>query len=129
MNISGIRPFEAIGYYSNINRVNGQESVAVKPVAAEQEKQQPKQQQVFERPEQKENAYEFAKKYDPDATYDLKGADSDIKSLDKVTEMPKAHKDEALRQYQTFVGGRTKVAAQSPANKSTATVELENFNL
>lgn len=129
MNISGIRPFEAIGYYSNINKVNGQEAVVAKVQVAEQQpKEQPKQQQVFERPEQKENAFEFAKKYDPTATYDLKGEDSDITKLDKVTEMPKAHKDEALKQYQTFVGGRTKAPVQ-PEKVAAPKVELENFNL
>ncbi|MBE5900807.1 MAG: hypothetical protein E7280_02765 [Lachnospiraceae bacterium] len=129
MNISGIRPFEAIGYYSNVNRVNGQEAVAAKVQVTEQQpKEQPKQQQVFERPQQKETAVEFAKKYDPNAKYDLKGADSDINSLDKVTELPKAHKDEALKQYQTFVGGRTKAPVQ-PEKTTAPKVELENFNL
>ena len=129
MNISGIRPFEAIGSYSNINKVNGQEAVVAKVQVAEQQpKEQPKQQQVFERPEQKENAFEFAKKYDPTATYDLKGEDSDITKLDKVIEMPKAHKDEALKQYQTFVGGRTKAPVQ-PEKVAAPKVELENFNL
>lgn len=128
MNISGIRPFEAIGYYTNVNRVNGQEAVVAKVQGAEQQaKEQPKQ-QVFERPEQKETAVEFAKKYDPKAKYDLKGADSDINSLDKMTELPKAHKDEALKQYQTFVGGRTKAPVQ-PEKTAAPKAELENFNL
>ena len=101
MNVSGIRPFEAIGYYSNVNRVNGQEAVAAKAqVAQQQVKEEPKQQeqQVFERPQQKENAVEFAKKYNPKATYELKGADSDITSvLDLQLDMPGSIS--ALRNY------------------------------
>jgi len=129
MNISGIRPFEAIGYYSNVNRIKGQEALAngvnAKGDYPEEQQGQPQQEPVV-RPEQKENAFEFAKKYDPEATYELKGKDSDITKLDKMAELPKAHKDEALKQYQVFVGGRAKSALQTAQAPEKV---LENFNL
>ncbi|MBE5906366.1 MAG: hypothetical protein E7277_06165 [Lachnospiraceae bacterium] len=126
MNISGIRPFEAIGYYSNLNI--GLSKDAVSDVVTSQGAyidEAPKEQQFAgPRPEQKENAFEFAKKYDPNATYEMKGADSDLKNLDKVSELPKVHRDAALRQYQSFVGSKKNVSAIEEATK-----ELENFSL
>ncbi|SFP98731.1 hypothetical protein SAMN02910358_00405 [Lachnospiraceae bacterium XBB1006] len=125
MNISGIRPFEAIGYYSNLNIGRNLDVVSD---ASEQQgaylEEAPKEQYVGPRPEQKENAFEFAKKYNPNATYEMKGADSDLKSLDKAIEMPKVHRDQALRQYQVFVGNKPRISAIEEATK-----ELENFSL
>lgn len=47
---------------------------------------------------------DYAKKYQPDAAYELKGADSDINSLDVEKAISDMEKDHALQQYQFFVG-------------------------
>lgn len=49
---------------------------------------------------------EYAKQYQPDAEYDLKGIASDITSLDVEKAISDMKKDQVLEQYQFFVGER-----------------------
>ena len=58
-------------------------------------------------------AEEFAKSYQPDAVYELKGADSDITSLDMAKAISDLKKDQVLEQYQFFVGGSIALANES----------------
>ena len=51
-------------------------------------------------------AAEYAKQYQPDAEYDLKGIASDITSLDVEKAISDMKKDQVLEQYQFFVGER-----------------------
>ena len=51
-------------------------------------------------------ATEYAKQYQPDAEYDLKGIASDITSLDVEKAISDMKKDQVLQQYQFFVGER-----------------------
>ena len=51
-------------------------------------------------------AAEYAKQYQPDAEYDLKGIASDITSLDVEKAISDMKKDQVLQQYQFFVGER-----------------------
>lgn len=46
----------------------------------------------------------YAKQYQPDATYEMKGADSEISSLDVEKALSDLQKDQVLMQYQVFVG-------------------------
>lgn len=130
MNITGIRPYEAFGHYTN--RIEYQAPVlegetTVEPKgdyldkASESEKNY-----ASSRARQTETSYDYAMKYDAKATYDLKGADSDLNKLDIMAELPKAHRDEALKQYQVFVGGKTN---QLEMNQDTSSRQLENFSL
>jgi len=111
MNISGIRPFEAIGYYNkNINSVSSIETGAEVLNAGEFIEDGRGELSTNEyvdsnpRQHQTETAYDFAKLYKPDVTYSLKGADSDLASLDKPAKSYEAPKDSVLSQYKTFVG-------------------------
>lgn len=68
---------------------------------------------------------EFAKFYEPDATYELKGANSDIRTLDMEQAISDMQKDQVLQQYQFFVGEQ-KMASQGDAMGVRA---IENFTL
>lgn len=46
---------------------------------------------------------EYAEKYQPDAVYEMKGADSDILKLDVEKAISDMKKDEVLMEYQFFV--------------------------
>lgn len=62
---------------------------------------------------------------EPKATYDLKGADSDIRSLDVEKAVSDMQKDELIHQYQYFVGQDLAVeASQTPSMRGA-----EDFSL
>ena len=116
MNISGIRT--SAGFYDyNTIRVNEVRSQQVKEAkASEQEETGLNEAVVQENAELSygesvrpagpdKGAEEFAKSYQPDVVYELKGADSDITSLDMAKAISDLKKDQVLEQYQFFVGG------------------------
>ncbi|MCR4956477.1 MAG: hypothetical protein K6A30_07315 [Lachnospiraceae bacterium] len=103
MNITGIRPYEAMGYYNN--RIESKDAPLNQEVLSQDDYLEEAEVERA-RANQTQTAYDYAKQYNPEASYEMKGADSDLKSLDVINEVPKAHRDDALRQYQTFVGGK-----------------------
>ena len=70
-------------------------------------------------------AYDYAGQYEPDATYELKGADSDIRSLDVAKAVSDMQKDELIHQYQYFVG--QDLGTNTPATPSIR--GAEDFSL
>ena len=68
-------------------------------------------------------AAEFNARYQPDASYDLKGADSDISKLDVEKALSDLKKDQVLQQYQFFVGDD----AFASTEKLKQVREEENF--
>lgn len=116
MNITGIRPYEAIGQYSNYieNKTDVKEAGQSVISQGDYLEERPNQQNIdYEiRANQTETSYDYAQKYDANATYKMKGSDSDLFKLDIMNEIPKAHRDEALKQYQIFVGSKAAVARQ-----------------
>ena len=127
MNITGIRPYEAIGLYSNrIERKDMTADVASMEVEAEKPSASEKAEDYTQaRSRQRETSFDYAKKYEPNVTYSMKGKDSDLSTLDRITELPKAHKDDALKQYQFFVGGKNREMRM----QSIPTKDLEDFTL
>lgn len=126
MNISGIRPYSGFYDYNSIQSVNAaataeqtapvneaQEMNLNTPVAAERDTSN-----------QTYNAADYAQQYQADATYDLKGADSDIRSLDVEQAVSDLQLDQVLQQYQFFVGETMGQNAQNAAPQVRAT---ENF--
>ncbi len=112
MNISGIRTYAGFYDYNTIKNqeAHGRQIAESKAEAAEalatQEEQQSKEaEQVIAAPAKQDNgASEYAKQYQPDATYELKGVDSDIANLDVAKALSDMKKDQVLQQYQFFVG-------------------------
>lgn len=112
MNISGIRTYAGFYDYNTIKNqeARNQQIAEAKAQAAEtlavQEEQQCKEaNQAIAAPMKPDNgASEYAKQYQPDATYELKGVDSDIANLDVEKALSDMKKDQVLQQYQFFVG-------------------------
>lgn len=112
MNISGIRTNAGFYDYNSIkiNEVRSQQIQEAKegsqiPVTntAEPEdngdaRQIPKVQQ------EDQGIVDFNAQYQPDASYELKGIDSDLSKLDVEKALSDLKKDQVLQQYQFFVG-------------------------
>ena len=128
MNISGIRT--GAGFYDynsiKINEVRSQQIQEAReseqiPVTGTVEQNDSTDAKV----EQKEDygVADFNSKYQPDASYDLKGVDSDISKLDVEKALSDLKKDQVLQQYQFFVGDD----AFTSTEKLKQVREEENF--
>lgn len=114
MNISGIRTYA--GFY-DYNTIKNSELISlpvqeVEPAgtldAAKEDADRQSELIAVENGtknhEPDKGAMEYASKYQPDVTYDLKGADSDMAGLDVEKALSQMKKDQVLQQYQFFVG-------------------------
>ena len=136
MNVSGIRPYEGFYQYNSIklNELRNQQ-IAASAKAAEQANgvedtaQKKEEQEVLAPVNQTFDSYDFAKQYRPDETYELKGIDSDIESLDAKKAVSDLEKDQVLQQYQYFVGDKVQVKAKENAQTNVAARLGENFFL
>ena len=136
MNVSGIRPYSGFYQYNSIklNELRNQQ-IAASAKAAEQangveDTAQKKEEQVVLTPvNQTFDSYDFAQQYRPDETYELKGIDSDIESLDAKKAVSDLEKDQVLQQYQYFVGDKVQVKAKENAQTNVAARLGENFFL
>lgn len=139
MNISGIRP--SVGFYdyngiknSVVSEVSSPElSVPAQQIHLSSDVPQSDSQQAEDasaiekevRARQTFGAYDYVSQYNPSATYDLKGADSDIHSLDVEKAVSDMRKDEVIHQYQYFVGQELGTQAATVPNMRGA----EDFSL
>lgn len=130
MNISGIRP--SLGFYSynsiKIDELRNQQ------LAVTTQEQSPKQEESTgykdQLPvEQNFTSYDYAKSYQPDETYELKGAESDISKLDVEKTMSDLEKDKVLEQYQYFVGDQAHAIAIDMNTENRIPRSGENFVL
>ncbi|SEI53313.1 hypothetical protein SAMN02910453_0710 [Lachnospiraceae bacterium A10] len=131
MNISGIRPYAGPSFYNNIQTSNvtdlttdlvtqeAEEKQNISADIAESSFSEAKNRQSF-------GAYAYATQYDPEASYDLKGEESDLKTLDVEKAISDMQKDQVIHQYQFFVG---EASAFSTASTASAAREVENFSL
>lgn len=125
MNISGIRPYSGFYDYNSIQNVNAAataEQVTSVDNAPEMNLKAPAAER--DTSNQTYNAADYAKQYQADATYDLKGADSDIRSLDVEQAVSDLQLDQVLQQYQFFVG---ETRGQNEVNAATQVRATENF--
>lgn len=131
MNISGIRPVDGFYDYnsilnnssvspvgdSNLDEIRPshqvEQEVDNKPAITQEEIDAARAKQTF-------GAYDYANQYDPSATYSLKGKDSELKSLDVEKAISDMQKDQAIHQYQYFVGHQ---------NNPSVNVGVEDFSL
>ncbi len=129
MNISGIRP--SVGFYDqNFIKIRPElSSMAVDEIAPEIEADSSSQVVSDEdiaaaRSAQTFGSYDFASQYKPGVAYEMKGADSDIKSLDVEKAVSDMEKDSAIHRYQYFVQNKTnQEVAEAPIRGA------ENFSL
>lgn len=114
MNISGIRTYAGFYDYNTIkkqemrNQQIGEAKADEQNASSELQEQKRQEEVVVEvtPAEPDQGAIEYAKKYQPDATYELKGAQSDIAHLDVEKALSDMSKDKVLQQYQFYVGER-----------------------
>ena len=129
MNISGIRP--TAGFYSynsiKINELRNQQ------LAVTTQEKAVKRESVIEQAEvpveQTFSSFDFAQTYKPDATYELKGEDSDVSGLDVEKTLSDLEKDKVLEQYQYFVGDRAQKVATDLNTENKMPRSGENFIL
>ncbi len=130
MNISGIRP--SLGFYSynsiKIDELRNQQlAVTTQEQAPMQEESTGYKDQLPV--EQNFTSYDYAKSYQPDETYELKGAESDISKLDVEKTMSDLEKDKVLEQYQYFVGEQAHAIAIDMNTENRIPRSGENFVL
>lgn len=130
MNISGIRP--SLGFYSynsiKIDELRNQQlAVTAQEQAPMQEESTGYKDQLPV--EQNFTSYDYAKSYQPDETYELKGAESDISKLDVEKTMSDLDKDKVLEQYQYFVGEQAHAIAIDMNTENKIPRSGENFVL
>ncbi len=110
MNISGIRTYAGFYDYNTTkqSQIRSQQmkeaKQAVEQVNTLQEESRPVEDAGVV---QDYGARDFTEKYQPDAVYEMKGADSDIFKLDIEKAISDMKKDEVLLEYQFFVNSGT----------------------
>lgn len=130
MNISGIRP--SLGFYSynsiKIDELRNQQLAVTtqEQVPMQEESTGYKDQLPVE---QNFTSYDYAKSYQPDETYELKGAESDISKLDVEKTVSDLEKDKVLEQYQYFVGDQAHAIAIDMNTENRIPRSGENFVL
>lgn len=130
MNISGIRP--SVGFYNfSTSGATGNIRPASEPVTEVQEAQvastsaEENSAEISEaRSKQTFSSTDYAQQYKAGETFEMKGKDSDLHTLDVEKAISDMKKDQMLSQYQYFVGESVSMATQS-ANQIRG---AENFN-
>ena len=133
MNISGIRPSEGFYSYNSIrvNELRNSQIMSSKQAVDDTASQQSIADDTADyeaaRARQSFTSLDYAKTYDSNASYELKGADSDISTLDVAKAVSDLDKDKVLQQY--FVGSADGMVMQQAALNEQINRETENFIL
>lgn len=132
MNVSGIRTYAGFYDYNTIqiNAARGQqiqEAKAAAPVpdALQEENANETVMTSVTPKEPDRGAEEYAKQYQPDAVYEMKGSESDIGGLDVEKAISDMKQDQVLQQYQFFIGENSPLKSEG----LNAVRENENFML
>lgn len=123
MNISGIRPSAGFYDYNTIKSEELSAEQTQKTLTARQSDTEQEAVLTVEASTKPDTGVmDYASRYQPDVTYDLKGADSELMSLDVEKAISDMKKDQVLQQYQFFVG-------ESQAEQLLESRNQENFLL
>ena len=128
MNVSGIRPYSGFYNINNISNVHN-DAHASKP----QETASPKVEEAkvdtagiaAARSKQTFGAYDYAEQYRPTEKFEINAKDSDLRSLDVEKAISDMRKDQAIQQYQFFVGEK----GADQAAETKAVRGAEDFSL
>ena len=133
MNISGIGSYS--GNYNSIrmNELTSGQQVREAASDAQTQKQdsndgvrlQEEQQKI--RANQNFNSADYAKQFTPGKTYEMKGADSDLASLDENGSATNSQKSQIMQQYQLFMGETQAQGVNQAAMNTQAVRGVENF--
>lgn len=131
MNISGIRPYAGFYDYNSIKaeELRGEQIAEAQSTLSLQQTEEPQATAPAAPVEQNYNSYDFAQTYRPGETYELKGRDSDIESLDVQKAVSDLGKDQVLQQYQYFVGSADTVTKTTNEAAQQNMRSGENFSL
>ena len=132
MNISGIGSYS--GNYNSIkinSLINQQASKAdsgaqTQAVRSEDSALRQQEQQRI-RANQNFNSADYAKQFTPGKTYEMKGADSDLASLDESRSTTNSQKSQIMQQYQLFMGETQAQGVNQTAMNTQAVRGIENF--
>ncbi len=130
MNISGIRPYMDYSRLSQISSVSTEYDVNTDLIAQHQDETSVSLTQAdidSARANQTYSAYDYAMRYDPLETFEMKGTESDLRSLDVEKAISDMQKDQAIQQYQYFVGDS--ISQIVSANESSQRMMAEDFTL
>lgn len=123
MNISGIRPSAGFYDYNTIKSEELSAEQTQKTLTAQQsDTEQEAVMNAGASAKPDTGAMDYANRYQPDVTYDLKGADSELMSLDVEKAISDMKRDQVLQQYQFFIG-------ESQAEQLLESRNQENFLL
>lgn len=117
MNVSGVSPTAGIYSYNSIrlNELRNQQIMASKEAHMQQTEEPDLKIDESVQLEQTYTSYDYAQEYRAGETYELKGEDSDINTLDVAKAVSDLDKDQILQQYQYFVGEASYAAAKENA--------------
>ena len=132
MNISGIGSYS--GNYNSIkinSLINQQASKAdsgaqTQAVRSEDSALRQQEQQRI-RANQNFNSADYAKQYTPGKSYEMKGANSDIASLDASKGVTGSQKSQIMQQYRLFMGETQAQGTNKAAMNTQAVRGVENF--
>jgi len=134
MNISGLRPYEALDHFK-----------VDKEVIAKAQADHISQMSVSTGTESRKNAYvnmqseeskvfsnrqtvvDLAKNFKATTSFEWKGIESDLSKLDQETVQKPIDKDSVLRQYQFFVGPKNSAEEEQKITQNAK--QLENFEI
>ena len=140
MNISGVRPYAGFYHYNStkLAQLHSQRIAVVEEAGRKAEEQrqtasvQEKQMTAQQESQQNFDAFDYAQQYQQN-DFELKGKDSDISILDAQKAISDLDKDQALQQYQFFVGtGNSEEGSLVAKGKNPAGMNVrspENFVL
>ncbi len=106
MNISGIRPYSGFYNINNVSNVhNNRPEEVSQPVETKEEvKEVSKEAIEAAKSKQTFGSYDYADQYRPTENFEVKSEKSDLRSLDVEKALSDMRKDQAIQQYQVFVG-------------------------
>ncbi len=116
MNVSGIRPYSGFYNVNNISNVHNNAPVEEpKEVAKEEEVKVEVNEEALAAAKSKQTfgAYDYAEQYRPTETFEVNSKESDLRSLDVEKAISDMRKDQAIQQYQFFVGEKNATVAET----------------
>lgn len=132
MNISGIGTYSGNYNFIKLNRSANQQASGVTPAGQSQQARGEdsairRQEQQKIRANQNFNSADYAKQFAPGKTYEMKGADSELASLDESKGVTGSQKSQIMQQYQLFMGETQAQGVNQAAMNTQAVRGVENF--
>jgi hypothetical protein len=129
MNVSGIRPISGFYKVHSTSQVSNPEAISDLATQAAEADINTSVDNSGSRSRQTFKASDMAQQYDSRQTYNMKGSNSDLSTLDVEKAISDMQKDSALQQYQYFVGNAvaSEGANNNNNNSENTQRQLENF--